>query len=676
MTRTIIQLTCWLLASSVLTACGGSSSGKSKPTDYSTLVKNDRQSSELKLSSTNELEQHLKNGIRIQLEETYGYSRTADVSINGTAVSPAAEFDTEASSSEFSETNNQVSGVDEADFVKYDGTHLYVSTHPEFIWGEETPDASITIYETSPTQASSVLVGSIPVTSDNWGEISELYLVRSMDTDVPQTTGLVSLRSSWSMISAAEPAMEAAFTDIWGPVDDKIQLALYDVTDPTTPLPRWGLEIDGYLHGSRKIGNTLYLVTGYNATLRTLMQYHEENREHNEDLIHNADLSELLPKVSINGGEPQVLHGSEQCYLPNETTEYHGLNNLVTLVAIDLSAQEITSTECLNTFASGIFSSQNSFYLGHSQWIEEEESYRYETIIHKFSLADNQVTYRSTGAAPGSLNWRAPSYSMDEHNGNLRVVSTQRDSQNAPTHRLTVLRDIENSDSMEVIAQLPNESQPDLIGKPGEDIFAVRFHGDRAFIVTFEQIDPLYVLDLSTANAPFVAGELEIPGFSTYLHPVGNSYLLGVGHNVDNQNRNSGIKVSLFDVRTDTPTELGSVILGSTGTWSPSTFDARALTFLQSTPDKLRMTLPVSVYDNNNWQNEALHMFEVNGLTAENASLQHAGEIISERRTEDILWPRSYGVDRSVLHADAVYYIHGNTLHSEFWGASSPNPAP
>src|SRR5690606_3817329 len=138
--------------------------------------------------------------------------------------------------------------------------------------------------------------------------------------------------------------------------------------------------------------------------------------------------------------------------------------------------------------------------------------------------------------------------------------------------------------------------------KPREDIYSVRFRGDKAYIVTFLRTDPLYVLDLSNPQDPLIAGELEVPGFSSYLHPVNDNYLLGFGVDATATTQR-GIKVSLFDVsNTSKPQEVDSVVFGESGSYSEALYALHAASFPSPSSDELRFPLPMSIYSSGyNW---------------------------------------------------------------------------
>jgi hypothetical protein len=228
---------------------------------------------------------------------------------------------------------------------------------------------------------------------------------------------------------------------------------------------------------------------------------------------------------------------------------------------------------------------------------------------------------------------------------------------------------------LQIVAQLPNPLRPEPIGKSGEEIFAVRFNGDKAYIVTFRRIDPLYVLDLSNTSDPKIAGQLEIPGFATYLHAVGEDYLFALGNETNQNGQTSGVKVSLYDIRNPAnPIETNKYVFGSALSWSSALYDHHALSFLKTSDDQLRIALPISLYEeitlsgftSNRWLSEGLYQFEVNGLTNANASLTHTGTIISADSTTQN-YPSWSAYERSFLHDDSVFYVYGDKVIGAAW---------
>lgn len=662
------------IASFILAGCGGSdpqTDGNNNPQLTETQV----EAKILKSASAGELETHLKNGMRLTQSQQDTAGLRFDDSI--TADTTSESFQDSVSSSDFSITNTHVHGVDEADFVKYDGRYMFLRTPPQYVWAQEQPAPEIRIMETDPDNAGITQIASIPMTNEGWGEVSELYLTLDENDTAASIT---SLRNTYNIATITDIG-RTQITDgiIEQPSIDKIVLTSYALDNPSQPEKSFSLEIDGFLYGSRKIDDTVYLITQYSpfSTYSTLEWNDVSNTDqsNNDERLGGIDaltLTDLLPKVRINDGDQQALVSAEDCYIPVDLSAQQGYSNIITLIAINLANQSIVSSKCLNTQVNGIYSSEDSLYLGGSSHRAWQQSTSF-TVLHKFTLGDT-IEYRSTGIVPGTLGWSDPAFRMDEHEDQLRVVTTERDESADPIHRLSILEDVDNSDEMRLVSQLPNAVNSAPIGKPLEDIFAVRFMGERAYIVTFERIDPLYVIDLSQPEMPVIAGELEVPGFANYLHPIGENYLLGVGYDADQNGAQTGVKTSLYDISDiQAPQLINSINIGDRGSWTPAAFDLRSMSFLQTSADQLKFTLPASRYQNSRWQDDALYLYEVNGLASDAANLHEVGKVISEASSATQSWPSIFGMDRSVLDTDALYYIHGKDIWSAFW--SSPEAA-
>jgi uncharacterized secreted protein with C-terminal beta-propeller domain len=160
-------------------------------------------------------------------------------------------------------------------------------------------------------------------------------------------------------------------------------------------------------------------------------------------------------------------------------------------------------------------------------------------MIHRFELRERGADYRGSGSVAGYL---LSQWSMSEHDGFLRVASTDTPAwRGGPdTESMVTVLDTRGE-------ELRTVGLVDGLGR-GERIYSVRFLGDRGYVVTFRQIDPLYIIDLSDPTSPTVRGELKIPGYSSYLHPIGPATLLGVGQDADLDGRVRGLQASLFDV--------------------------------------------------------------------------------------------------------------------------------
>lgn len=677
-----------------LFACGGGggSTGATRPpqlasTDYSRLKQAKLEPGPLKQVAASDLADMVKNGLRISLRDNQNFNelvRTATLGGDKAAATNDAK-----SAGNFSSTNVQVESVDEADVIKYDGHYIYAAT--PVTYDDVGPKASINIVATDPSAATSKEISTTAIDTAYWGDVSDLYLV----SDANATSGLVTIRRSMNFmyfaktLSAANSASaKVAQVSIAAEDDSKrlimpqamdrgVEISLYDVRTPAVPSRAWTMTVDGDLLATRKIGNTLYLVTSFVPGIPELI-YGASTKEElmaNEKVIASTPLEKLLPGYTVNGGAEQSLN-KNSCLIPSGTKATDGYLNLINVTAIDLKTQKLLNSVCINSNVEGVYSSQNNLYLGGSdstKW----ENWSSFSVVHQFKYTAAGVSYVASGSVEGILGWNEPSYRMDEHNDALRMMTTRYSENGEPVHQLSVLQKVAGKSELAVVAQLPNKAQPEAIGKPKEDIYAVRFNGDRAFVVTFERKDPLYVLDLADIKNPKIAGQLEVPSFSTYLRPVGKDFLFSLGNETDKDGRQAGIKLSLYDIRDIAkPAEVSKHVFGDAGSWSEALYDYHALSFLQTGEDQIRVAVPMLLYKtttvndavNYQWLNTGLHMFEINGLSNNKASLNYVGNATAES-SDTAEYPSWSGFDRSVLHDNAIYYIHDSKVLGSFWPA-------
>jgi hypothetical protein len=228
---------------------------------------------------------------------------------------------------------------------------------------------------------------------------------------------------------------------------------------------------------------------------------------------------------------------------------------------------------------------------------------------------------------------------------------------------LTILREpASGSGGLQVVSTLPNAQRPALLGRAGEQVYGVRFLGDRAYLVTFRQVDPLYVLDLASPADPRVAGELQVPGFSDYLYPLANGLLLGVGRDADPRTGSlGGVKVSLFDVANPaTPRELASRSLGSRGSSSGVDYSAQGINLL-NLDGSVRVALPVATTGANFLAEDmGLLRLEVNTT---------ARTLTSKPLVRAAGADRNIGIaqDRSLQIGDQLYYLAQGQLWASGW---------
>ena len=376
----------------------------------------------------------------------------------------------------YSSTNVQELGVDEGDVVKTDGKYLYVL--------DENQVNILSVSGSSLNKVSEINLeshGSNDVFQEMYVEGETLVLITSCYDSFIQETGKDQYR-----------------------IKDRnyVKASVYDLSDMSSPKLKGEVLADGTYHTSRKQGNYLYLLTDYAPAVREEM----------ED-------SDFVPMV--NEKEMPV----EDIYLCDTP---QGMGALVA-VSVDLeNPDKILDTKSLVGLSDLIYMSMESLYITQSQWTGGNEI----THIMKFSYENGILKGCGVGTVPGYLN---DSLSMNEYEGNLRVVTTQWDEENV--NGLYVL-----DENMNLLGKVEDLAR-------GETIYSSRFMGNLGFFVTFRQMDPLFSVDLSDPRNPKILGELKITGFSSYLHFWGEESLLGIGEEVDpDTGEVKGLKLSMFDI--------------------------------------------------------------------------------------------------------------------------------
>ncbi|MCA1056102.1 beta-propeller domain-containing protein [Rossellomorea aquimaris] len=454
----------------------------------------------------------------------------------------------ESSGSQHSETNNQVQGVDEGDVVKTDGTYIYQVANGELVITRAIPSTSME------------MVSRIPFE----GNIEPRHLFLEGDN-------VVVIGNSWMSNEMQEGAKEV----MRHPIQGSAFAVVYDISDRKKPNLLRKVEVEGNYMTSRKIGGTIYFIA---------------NSYPDYWLADKSSDVDLRPRVmdSVKGNEFTEVAVDRIQYFPQSMQPSY---TMIASLDVTKPKGELNVQTYLGS-GSGMYMSKENLYLAVEKFNDDNWNVM-STEVYKFGLKDSGVMYKASGQVPGRI---LNQFSMDEHDGYFRVATTDGEVWNddRPSSNALYLLD----ENMKKSGDVTNLAK-------GERIYSVRFLGDKAYIVTFKQVDPLFVIDTADPRQPKVLGELKIPGFSTYLHPIDENHLIGFGFDTkiidDGKSLNgdpriirSGMKISLFDITDfENPKEADTEIIGGTGTHSPLMDDHKAL-FHE--PSRNLYGFPVSVY--------------------------------------------------------------------------------
>jgi uncharacterized secreted protein with C-terminal beta-propeller domain len=467
-----------------------------------------------------------------------------------------------ASGAQHSTTNNQVEGVDEGDIVKTDGQYIYT------VQGGEAR-----IIQANPASAMSLLA-SIKF-EDGFYPI-ELFVDGGR---------LVVIGNRWtpdgSATDSAAGGDAAVGKSMWAPGQSLTVARVFDISDRQKPVQEREVSFTGGYLASRKIGDAVYLVG------RTYPMFYLMKPAATEGGTQTADMTRdtILPKVgdsAINNGKLLPLSLPKLSYFPNFVDP-----NYVVVAGFRLS-QPKQPADFRSYLGAGdvAYASLDSLYLSAADYRADANSAN--THIYSFSIGQGGTQFRNAGEVPGTV---LNQFSMDEHEGHFRIATTvHRWTQTGDTFQDKSWNNLYSLDgNMKVVGRLEHLAE-------GESIQSARFMGDRAFLVTYRQVDPLFAIDLSDPAAPKAVGELKLPGFSSYLHPFDERHILGIGQETTAEGdtvRTGGVKLALFDVSDLTrPTLVHDLVIGAQGSYSDALYDHKAVLF---DANRHLLALPVAV---------------------------------------------------------------------------------
>ena len=468
-----------------------------------------------------------------------------------------------------SDTNVQVEGVDEADSIKTDGHYFYVIA-----------SESVNILDAYP--------------ANNLSNVSKV--------DMRETLGLDAHYSVWingiyvtqqKLIVVASVAGPYQYYDcnrsapltsmIWRMPEEKAEIAIFSLADIGHPLLIKMFGISGSPITSRMTGSSVYVLT-------------------QQCIWDRVDL--ISPKIQVND-TTNAMAASDIHYDPSSSD----ISSFINIMAVDVEALESNHTSVLAGYSSAVYMSHSSLFLtfqkmsgggpiffdGNVATSDSSQS-QYTTSIYRIDIDGLSIVPSARGEVPG---WLLNQFSMDEKGGYLRVATTSGwvDASNGV---FVLDSDLNITGSLESLAI-------------NERIYASRFIGDMLYLVTFRQVDPLFVINLTDPSNPRLVGELMVPGFSSYLHPVDADHLIGVGM-ID-----GSVKVSLFNISDpEHPREASNVTVPG---WSSTQalYDYKAVLY---DPEQHLLVLPITSYDNRTWNiTSAAYLFRVNGTEVETAGI-------------------------------------------------------
>lgn len=653
-----------------------------------------------------ELEQSLKQSIeeeyRIQLLQAvsdpyfYGFGWAEDaemmaddgaVAEGGNSAQTRTGTPTRVEGEDFSGTNNQEAGVDEADFVKTDGYHIYY------------------------LQENYLHILGVP----EFGEIAAVSNVSLTGTPVAMMLDgdqlvVISRMSPWG-IQPNHPVVEAMGWDgdynTWR-TSSLTKFTVFDITNRSQPDIERELFIEGSYITAREVNATVRTVTHASMDLRGLQSWLEfptgywnleqddplqleireklayETMVRNSQVLDDLTLADLIPQVyEYSDGEVNVhLMTDNACreFVAPEDGMNRGISSIFSL---DLSSADFDyEVDHIVGPYPQVYASADVLVLAetafNSWWFWGNDDLEEMTNLHTFDISAPDATlYTGSGRVAGTV---LNQFSLSEHEGVLRVATTtgqwnrwwMEDPEPMSSQLVTLVRSMD-ADTQE--QRLVEAGKVDGIA-PGERIWSARFDGDRAYIVTFEQIDPLWVIDVSDETNPTILGELKVPGVSTYIHPLSRDHLLTIGLAPANEDGTgldwSGTQISLFDIADPTdPQQADALRLSPVPTdqadmwmwsWSEASYESKAF---QYWAPKSMLAVPLSTYrfvetNTYSWDYEHVSKLMLVEVNETNGSLSIYGEVnhssLFQSQSERSWWD-DRDIRRSIFMGDFVYAI-------------------
>lgn len=410
------------------------------------------------------------------------------------------------------ETNTQVDGIDEADILKNDGNYLYIAR------AQQSTVEIVDIRDPKNMQTTAQIDRTAETETRT---VRELYVYG--DT-------LVLLCDVYAHTENSEKSL---YDVCYAYVSENMKTVaeIYDISDRTAPRLRFDYAVDGGQISSRMDGSTLLLITSYTVPIYK-----------NADDMKNA----CVPCTYQEGEKVRFPAENVRIVSGTESTAY------LTVSRLDTQADKAEAqTKAVLGGGSEIYCDGENLLVAQADYtaLQNETDTARDVAVSSAAIGTRLYTFdiKSGVAYKGSAQVKGTTlnqFSMDSFGGYYRIATTASDGS-----LITVL-----NKNLDLVGELRGIAK-------GESIYAARFMGDTAYLVTFYQTDPLFVIDLSDPAAPKVTGELKIPGFSNYLHPYAENLLIGIGQDGTAVGANNRLKISLFDVSDrENPKEISKAV--------------------------------------------------------------------------------------------------------------------
>ena len=516
-----------------------------------------------------------------------------------------------------SKTNVQVEGVDEGDTVKVDQNRIYQ------IFGNRLVVTSIS------GEMTTLLSEHLEDEQDRYTYFSELYITEDY---------LVVLGYSYQYYAL----------DVEGDIRTDDMIGYWYFGSPSTSVWVYDLNtlakvktytVPGYLNTTRLIGEELYLIsTSY------IYMYNEEI---DPRPIYEIDGQKVIPTY-----DEIYYHSDMQAQVFNNITTIKLSGNL-----------DLTYDIFLGNFSWGTIyvSHQSIYFASYEYFYDEETGYQETGKLIAFDFVDEGVIFGGFATYKGYV---INQFSIDEYDGYVRLVTTEGWGDTVKNRLYVFEKKVLEEERMLTQVGYLDEG----IGKPRERVYSVRFFEDEATIVTFEQIDPFYMIDLSDPTKPSISAALEVPGFSTYQHRWNENTVLGIGYETI-ESRTIGIKLSLYDVTNpETLDEIGSplVLLNAENSWQygEALYNHKAILF-----DMDNSYFGFSVYKSywNEYKYYNLNEYMIFSVDLESETPITIDKVISHKDyyttiETDYWYYTPYSVERAVYVGNYLYVISAGAI--------------